>query len=88
MKARKLGSSLASAHPGNEANEVSMYCARSGAGFGGGGGRKDVHPAMSRIASKANRAMWVVYLEMLVALAIAVLIIWLTRPPKKRDGDK
>jgi len=33
--------------------------------------------------------MWVVYLEMLAALAIAVLIVWWTRPPrKKRDGEE
>jgi len=31
--------------------------------------------------------MWVVYLEMGVALALGVLIVWWTLPKKKRGGD-
>jgi hypothetical protein len=32
--------------------------------------------------------MWVVYLEMGLALALAVFIIWWTRPRKDRGEDK
>jgi hypothetical protein len=32
--------------------------------------------------------MWVVILEMLVALALAVLIIWWTLPKKPPDGGR
>ena len=33
--------------------------------------------------------MWVVYLEMAVALGLGVLIVWWTWPKKKgRDGDQ
>jgi hypothetical protein len=31
--------------------------------------------------------MWVVILEMFLALALAVLIIWWTWPRKPRDGE-
>jgi len=70
-----------------------MYCAHSAAGLaGGGGGGHTGHgfsgnwaQALSRIASReTSRAMWVVYLEMLVALALAVLIIWFTWPRKPK----
>jgi len=29
--------------------------------------------------------MWVIYLELLVALAVAVLIVWFTWPRKPKD---
>jgi hypothetical protein len=29
--------------------------------------------------------MWVIYLEMGVALALLILIVWWTRPAKRRD---
>jgi hypothetical protein len=32
--------------------------------------------------------MWVVYIEMLLALALAVFIVWWTWPRKKKDGDQ
>jgi hypothetical protein len=31
--------------------------------------------------------MWVVILEMLTALALLVLIVWWTRPGKRKDPD-
>ncbi|MFN2646460.1 MAG: hypothetical protein ABR570_15860 [Burkholderiales bacterium] len=88
MKARRLGSSRTSCQPGNAAKEVSRYWARSGAGFGGGQTGQGVwgscvHAAISRIRGEAARAMWIVYLEMIVALAIAAAIVWFTWPRKK-----
>jgi len=47
-------------------------------------------PASIRIAQKSEartRAMWVIYLEMGIALAILVLIVWFTWP-RKRPPDK
>ena len=66
-----------------------MYCARSGAGFGGGQTGQGfsaswAQPAISRIRRQAKRAMWIVYLEMLVALAIAAAIVWFTWPRKPK----
>jgi hypothetical protein len=31
--------------------------------------------------------MWVIYLEILLALALAVFIVWWTWPKKHRDDD-
>jgi hypothetical protein len=36
------------------------------------------------VTSESSRDMWVVYLEMGVALAVAVLIVWFTWPRKKK----
>jgi hypothetical protein len=33
------------------------------------------------------RTMWVIYLEMSVALALLVLIVWFTRPRKRPDDE-
>jgi len=33
--------------------------------------------------NRARRTMWLIYLEVLVALAVAVLIVWWTWPRKK-----
>jgi hypothetical protein len=33
-------------------------------------------------------AMWVIYVEMGVALAVAILIVWWTRPVKKDDSKR
>ena len=67
--------------------------ARSGAGLTGGGhtghaghdghggGCTEAQPAAtSRIA-----AMWVILLEMAVALAILIVIVWWTWPKKRKD---
>jgi hypothetical protein len=32
--------------------------------------------------------MWVVYLEVLLALALAVFIVWFTWPKKRKDDDQ
>ena len=32
--------------------------------------------------------MWVVYIEIAVALGLAVFIVWWTWPKKKKDGDQ
>ena len=89
MKARRLGSRLVPSQPGSALKEASMYCARSGAGFGGGHtghgfSGSCAHPVLSRIRNQAQRAMWIVYLEMLLALAVAALIIWFTWPRKPK----
>lgn len=45
------------------------------------GGGTDVQPAAnSRIA-----AMWVIFLEMAVALGLLILIVWWTWPKKRKD---
>jgi hypothetical protein len=36
------------------------------------------------MSARASRRMWIVYLEMAVALAIAGLIVWLTWPRKRK----
>jgi len=50
-----------------------------------------LHAATARIAARATRArraMWVILLEMGVALALALLIVWWTFPKKRsRDDD-
>jgi hypothetical protein len=89
MKARKLGSSVSDCQPGSAAKLVCTYCARSGAGFaagqtGQGFSGSCAQPALSTISSQAKRAMWVVYLEIIVALLIAAGIVWLTWPRKPK----
>jgi hypothetical protein len=32
--------------------------------------------------------MWVVYLEVLLALGLAVFIVWFTWPKKRKDDDQ
>jgi hypothetical protein len=32
--------------------------------------------------------MWVIYVEILLALALACFIVWWTWPRKKKDGDQ
>jgi hypothetical protein len=88
-KARRLGSSCARSHPGSAANPTGTYCARSGAGFGGGHTGQGfsgtcAQPADSRIESRSQRRMWVVYLEIAVAFLLAVFIVWFTWPKNKK----
>ena len=85
MNARRLGSRVRWSQPGSALKLHSMYCARSGSFTGGQGhncGGAWAQPATSRIS--ARRAMWVVYLEIAVALAIALAIVWLTWPRKPK----
>src|SRR4051812_28735321 len=86
-KARRLGSRRVRSQPGSAANDVAMYWARSGAGGFGGAGFSGscVHAAANRIATtESSRDMWIVYLEMGFALLVAVLIVWVTWPRKKK----
>lgn len=56
----------------------------------GGIGLHAATVAPSRIAATllvADRTMWVIFLEMGVALGLLLLIVWWTWP-KKRPGDK
>src|SRR5258706_318754 len=57
---------------------------QTGQGFSGLISPIGAHPALSRIRSQTNRAMWIVYLEMALALALAAFIIWFTWPRKKK----
>jgi hypothetical protein len=55
------------------------------AGHRGGG---PAQPARIRIATRSEaseRAMWVIYLEMGVALAMLLLIVWFTWPRKRQQ---
>ena len=87
MNARRLVSRVRRSQPGSALKLHSMYCARSGSFTGGQGhncGGAWAQPAISRIRRQAKRAMWIVYLEMLVALAIAAAIVWFTWPRKPK----
>lgn len=56
----------------------------SGSGFGGTGAQ----PANSTIAATRALRMWVIYLEIVLALALAAFIVWWTWPKKRRDDDQ
>ncbi|HEX5611054.1 MAG TPA: hypothetical protein VFX67_00255 [Burkholderiales bacterium] len=89
-KAFALGSSAFEDQPGRVAKSTGSYRASSAIGFGGAGhaghtgqlghcaGGAVVHAASARIA-----AMWVILLEMAVALGLLILIVWWTWPKKK-----
>ena len=55
-----------------------------GIGVGAGFSTTVVQPATSRIRNAIRHAMWVVYLEILFALALAIFIIWFTWPKKPK----
>jgi hypothetical protein len=55
-----------------------------GAGFGG----NSAHAANSRIAPRTALRMWVIYLEVLLALGLAVFIVWFTWPKKRKEDAK
>lgn len=58
-----------------------------GSGFGAMGAQAP-NPANSTIAARNELRMWVVYLEILLALALAAFIVWFTWPKKRRDDDQ
>jgi hypothetical protein len=97
-KARRPGASGAAGQPAIAAKGVCWYLAstdRAGAGQvvqAGGGARfvKSAQAARIRIARKGAKArtMWVIYLEMGVALALLILIVWFTRPVKRPDQSR
>jgi hypothetical protein len=80
--ARSAGSSGARLHPGRSANARFSYRALSGGGFPGGHTGHGAHPAISRISARLR--MWIIYLEVLLALALAAFIVWFTWPRKKK----
>jgi hypothetical protein len=91
MNARRLGSSCAVFHPGSVSKPAGTYCARSAPGGFGGGGHTGhgfsgtcAQPATTRITSRSQCLMSVVYLEMLLALAVAIFIVWFTWPKNKK----
>jgi hypothetical protein len=51
-----------------------------GAGFCGAG----AHAATSRINPSERLRMWLIYLEVVVALGIAAFIVWFTWPRKRK----
>ena len=83
---------MAAGHPGITENSTGSYRASSASGLGGvgqagqtgqlghaeGGAGALAHAASARIA-----AMWVILLEMAVALGLLILIVWWTWPKKK-----
>jgi hypothetical protein len=90
--ARRLGARFAPAHPGSALNGLSWYLTVSGS-LGGSGasglGGTGTQPARSRISANL---MWIIYLEVAVALALAGLIVWWTWPKGReksaRDKDQ
>src|SRR5512134_2202453 len=82
MNARRLGSSWARPQPGRSEKPLGSYRAVSGAGFGGGQTGHGAQPATSRI--RTAQRMWIIYLEIAAALAIAVFIVWFTWPRKRK----
>jgi len=64
-------------HTGQTGQETAGQ--ESAGGFGG---------ASAQPTSTIAARMWVVYLEMGLALALAIFIIWWTRPRKPRDDDQ
>ena len=53
--------------------------------MGSGFGNKGVQPAVTTIANRANLRMWVIYIEILLALGLAAFIVWWTWPKNKDD---
>jgi len=51
------------------------------ASFCGGIGAQ---PAASRISARQRLRMWVIYLEVVLVLGLAVFIVWFTWPKKKK----
>jgi hypothetical protein len=101
-KARRPGARGALAQPGISAKGTGRILAagRAGAGHAGQGSQaaqarsppagSSAQPARTRIAARQTakaRTMWVIYLEMGVALALLILIVWWTWPAKQRGRD-
>jgi hypothetical protein len=79
---------------GAATGQLAGDAAAAGKGFSGwvGTGAQAAAATPSRIAAgnlKADRAMWVIFLEMGVALSLLLLIVWWTWPKKRpEDEDK
>src|SRR5262249_27681898 len=90
-KVRRLRSRPMLGQPGRPANVNSRYCAVSGAGFAGGHfgqGASVAQPAVITISTRKAVRMCVVYLEVLLALGLAIFIVWFTWPKKRKDDDQ
>ena len=81
-------------HAGQGAGAGQLVAAAASVGAGLSGcvatGAQAARAAASTIAPvnfSAGRTMWVIFLEMGVALGLLVLIVWWTWP-KKRPGDE
>lgn len=91
--ARRPGAIGAPAQPGIAENDICSYFAsvgRAGAGHTGqvGACGRWAQPARIRIPQLREakaRTMWVIYLEMGLALAVLILIVWWTRPVKRAE---
>jgi uncharacterized integral membrane protein len=57
-------------------------------GHCGHGGESGAQPAASTIDARRALRMWVVYIEIVLALALAVFIVWWTWPKNKNDRDQ
>jgi hypothetical protein len=49
-----------------------------------GRGGVGAHAAASRIRLRATQRMWVIYLEVVLALGLAAFIVWFTWPKKRK----
>ncbi|HTG97523.1 MAG TPA: hypothetical protein VL982_08745 [Burkholderiales bacterium] len=43
-----------------------------------------MQPTASRISARLRLRMWVIYLEVILVLGLAVFIVWFTWPRKKK----
>ena len=89
MKARRLGSSCARLQPGRSEKprghstaNAPFPVAASGAGQTGQTTGAGAQPASTRI--KTAQRMWIIYLEIALALALAAFIVWFTWPRKRK----
>jgi hypothetical protein len=57
----------------------------TGSGFGDKGVQPGRPPAATTIATRTNLSMWVIYIEILLALALAAFIVWWTWPKNNQD---
>jgi hypothetical protein len=57
----------------------------TGSGFGDKGVQPAATTAITTIANRTNLRMWVIYIEILLALALAAFIVWWTWPKKNKD---
>src|ERR1051325_5773452 len=88
---RRLRSRSALGQPGSPSNVNCRSTAVSGAGFAGGHfghGASGAQPAVITISARKALRMWVVYLEVLLALGLAIFIVWFTWPKKRKDDDQ
>jgi hypothetical protein len=54
---------------------------------GGVGAQALASKISTREAKRATQRMWVIYLEIVLALGLAAFIVWFTWPKKRPPGD-